>query len=79
MPKVICPCVECKYNGTNHRCKADYLRLTFSNVITIHGGNVDAWNCDRYELSDRAKIFNEVAQKFVEEMKNKYINYNRKD
>lgn len=59
MPKVICPCVECKYNGNNHRCKADYLKLKCRYISTAFEGHVQMWVCDMYELSDEAKRLEE--------------------
>lgn len=72
MPKVICPCVDCKYNGNNHRCKADYLRFKFRNMATVNEGRVNTWVCDRYELSKQAKQLEEDAKRLIENMNDKY-------
>ena len=78
MPKVVCPCIECKYNK-HHRCKANYLRFAFQDVATIRGSRINAWECDMYELSDRAKLLEECAAKLAKDHLKDNNHYNRKD
>lgn len=71
MPKVICPCVECKYNGRNHRCKAEYLRLKYRYMSTTFEGHVQMWQCDMYELSDEAKMLEQSIRETYKILQNR--------
>ena len=64
MPKVICPCVECECHGKGNVCKADKIKLTYRNMMTVHEGRVDMWICDKYQVSDKAKELYEAAKEF---------------
>lgn len=67
MPKVICPCVECECHGKGNVCKADKIKLTYRNMMTVHEGRVDMWVCDKYQISDEAKELYEAAKGIWEE------------
>lgn len=71
MPKVICPCVECKYNGSNHRCKASYLRFKYRYAPTLYNGHAHIWECDLYELSDEAKMLEQSIRETYNILKNR--------
>ena len=76
MPKVVCPCVECRWCKSNHRCSADYLRLGYSYTPTMRDGhgNAHRWVCDMYELSDEAKNLEDSIKETY-----KILEKNRKD
>jgi len=61
MPKVYCPCVECKYHGRVNNCKAEKLILKWRNMATVNEGRVDMWICDQYEEKFEAQ---EIIAKF---------------
>ena len=62
--KVVCPCVECKYNGKRNQCQAAKINLSGHGVHTKWEGYQHFWKCKTFELSDRAKeIF-----KFIENL-----------
>ncbi len=68
MSKIICPCVECIYNGDDHVCYADEVKLTFRNMATVNEGRVDMWVCNQYELSEGAKA---IDDKIIEYLRGK--------
>lgn len=71
MPKVICPCIECKYNSSNHRCKANYLRLKHSYAPMEYGNHAHIWECDLYELSDEAQRLEQSIRETYKILKNR--------
>lgn len=62
MSKVICPCVECVYNGKRYICNSDKVELRWRNIATVNEGRVDMWVCKQYELSDYGK---KIADTFM--------------
>ena len=65
MSKVICPCIECIYNGKHNVCKADKVEFKYRNMATVNEGRVDMWICKQYELSEDAK---NIEAFFIEKM-----------
>ena len=68
MPKVICPCIDCKYNDDNHRCKANYLRLKFHSLTTVYEGRMNVWVCDKYELSEDVVALKKELYKYFNDI-----------
>lgn len=65
MVSVICPCVECEYNGRRYHCKARSIKLTYRNMATVNEGRVDMWVCDKYVLSEAAKHDQKVIERIM--------------
>lgn len=62
MVSVICPCVECEYNGRGYHCKAKSIKLSYRNMATVNEGRVDMWICSEYRLSESAKRVQEFFE-----------------
>lgn len=59
MAYVICPCVDCEYNGRRNKCTADRISLTYRNMATVNEGRVDMWICNMYKKSEFSKELEE--------------------
>ena len=71
MVSVTCPCVECIYNGRNHKCRVDKINLTYRNMATVNEGRVDMWVCDKYSMNDELKQMLAEIEKIMKERTNK--------
>lgn len=69
MVSITCPCVECIYNGARYKCKAKNINLKHRNMLTVNEGRIDAWICDKYELTEDSKQMLEFFKKMEKEQK----------
>lgn len=65
MTKILCPSVECIYNGNHYVCNAKKVELKYRNMATVNEGRVDMWVCKQYELSEDAKRINKEFAKLL--------------
>lgn len=66
MVSITCACIECKYNGSRHKCTAKNINLSHRNMITVNEGRVDMWVCNKYELAEEINSLEESFKKYLE-------------
>lgn len=60
MTEVFCGSIECKHNKDSV-CKAKKLSMISSNVMTVHQGRKDFWECNMFEESEEYKIIKQMV------------------
>ena len=72
MTKIVCPCIDCKYNSDKNICEAKNIKLKYRNTITMYYGRVNMWICDKYEISEE---YEEMTKDFKEWLSKEWGKY----